>query len=215
MEFSLKYSVVNMFSILVPVIKKTIMITGFVFVMMLVIEYINVQTKGLWQNAFQKNNWKQYIFAALLGAIPGCLGAFTVVAMFSHRMISFGAIVAAMIATSGDEAFVMFAMFPEKALWITLLILAIGVISGFVVDKFSIVQKAENLIPKHKFPLHKEKNCKCFQKDIFLNQWRKPSLNRIVLVLLILSLLILISSVTKKTHLSFLQYNYFNILLHS
>ena len=31
------------------VIRQAIMITGFVFVMMLVIEYINVQTKGLWR----------------------------------------------------------------------------------------------------------------------------------------------------------------------
>jgi len=29
------------------VVRQAIMITGFVFVMMLVIEYINVQTKGL------------------------------------------------------------------------------------------------------------------------------------------------------------------------
>ncbi|MDA3819125.1 MAG: hypothetical protein PF590_01425 [Candidatus Delongbacteria bacterium] len=30
------------------IFKQAIMITGFVFVMMLVIEYINVQTQGLW-----------------------------------------------------------------------------------------------------------------------------------------------------------------------
>ena len=182
-----------MISIIFPVLKEAIMITGFVFVMMLVIEYINVQTKGLWQKSFQKHYWKQYVFAALLGAIPGCLGAFTVVAMFSHRMISFGAIVAAMIATSGDEAFIMFAMFPKKALGITFLILIIGIIAGFIVDKLNIKQKLKYLFPEHKFPLHEEKNCKCFEKDLFINQWRKPSLNRILLVLLILTLLISIS----------------------
>jgi len=65
------------------------MITGFVFVMMLVIEYINVQSKGLWQKSLTKNKWRQYIIAGILGAIPGCLGAFTMVAMFSHRLVSF------------------------------------------------------------------------------------------------------------------------------
>lgn len=70
------------------VFRQAIMITGFVFVMMLVIEYINVQTKGLWHTQFLGNNRKQYIVAALLGVIPGCLGAFTAVSLFSHRSIS-------------------------------------------------------------------------------------------------------------------------------
>ena len=99
---------------ILPILKQAVMITGFVFVMMLIIEYINVQTNGIWQNKLSGNRWKQYIFAALLGAIPGCLGAFTVVALFSHRLVSFGAIVAAMIATSGAEEFVMLAILPLK-----------------------------------------------------------------------------------------------------
>ena len=32
--------------------------------------------------------------------------------MYSHRVLSLGAVVTAMIATSGDEAFVMLAMIP-------------------------------------------------------------------------------------------------------
>ena len=98
------------------IIRQAIMISGFVFVMMLVIEYINVQTKGLWRTHLLGNDWKQYLLAAILGIIPGYLGAFTAVPLFSHRLISFGAIVTTMIATSGDEAFVMLAMFPQKAL---------------------------------------------------------------------------------------------------
>ena len=112
-----------------------IMITGFVFVMMLLIEYINVQTKGLWQKSLTKNKWRQYLIAGILGAIPGCLGAFTMVAMYSHRLVSFGALVTAMIATSGDEAFVMFAMFPKKALLLTLIILVVGILAGYITDR--------------------------------------------------------------------------------
>ena len=63
---------------LLSILKQAVLITGFVFVMMLVIEYINVQTNGIWQDKLSGNRWKQYIFAALLGAIPGCLGAFLV-----------------------------------------------------------------------------------------------------------------------------------------
>ena len=46
--------------ILTEVLKHAIMITGFVFVMMLIIEYINVQTKGIWHDNLAKSQWKQY-----------------------------------------------------------------------------------------------------------------------------------------------------------
>ncbi|MEN8122432.1 MAG: putative manganese transporter [Bacteroidota bacterium] len=167
------------------ILKHAVMITGFVFVMMLVIEYINVQTKGLWQNLVSKNQWKQYLFAAVLGAIPGCLGAFTAVALFSHRLLSFGALVTAMIATSGDEAFVMFAMFPGKALLISIVILAVGLIAGYLTDKF---YKPSNILSKfsdHKLPLHEEDDCKCFVKTKFISQLTHPSRYRLLLILLV------------------------------
>jgi len=83
-----------------------------------------------------KIKWRQYLIAGILGAIPGCLGAFTMVAMFSHRLVSFGALVTTMIATSGDEAFVMFAMFPKMALLLTVIILVVGILAGYLTDKF-------------------------------------------------------------------------------
>lgn len=39
----------------------------------------------------------------------------------SHNVVSFGALVTAIIATSGDEAYVMFSIFPLEALWITVI----------------------------------------------------------------------------------------------
>jgi len=69
-------------NIVIEVLKHALMITGFVFVMMLIIEYINVQTKGIWHNNLAKSKWKQYFLAAFLGAIPGCLGAFTAITLF-------------------------------------------------------------------------------------------------------------------------------------
>ncbi len=172
------------------VLRQAIMIAGFVFVMMLVIEYINVQTKGLWHTQFLGNNWKQYIVAALLGIIPGCLGAFTAVSLFSHRLISFGAIVTAMIATSGDEAFVMFAMFPQKALLLTAVIFGISIIAGYVTDRIPFSDKFLSRFSESNFPLHEEEQCKCFQRDRFLNNIIKPSNYRVALMILILSLII-------------------------
>ncbi|MBN1251628.1 MAG: arsenic efflux protein [Bacteroidales bacterium] len=170
------------------------MITSFVFVMMLVIEYINVQTSGMWQNLISKNKWKQYVFAALLGAIPGCLGAFTAVALFSHRLISFGAIVATMIATSGDEAFVMFAMIPKEAFIITIAIFIIAIFAGYFTDKLYKPKKILDDFAEKNFPLHKEEECKCFQKENFFKQLLKPSFPRIALIISLLFFLITVST---------------------
>lgn len=163
-----------------PIFIKSIMITGFVFIMMLVIEYINVQTKGIWQNKLSENNLSQYILAAFLGAVPGCLGAFTAVALFSHRTISFGALVAAMIATSGDEAFVMLAMFPQKALILTILIFFIGIAAGFITDKIYVPQKLLARLSKNSFLLHMEDDCICFQLDKILSQIIHPTIHRLL-----------------------------------
>ena len=176
------------------ILLNAIKITGFVFVMMLVIEYINVQTSGLWQDGLSKSRWKQYLLAAFLGAIPGCLGAFTVVTLFSHRLISFGAIVTAMIATSGDEAFVMFAMFPKQAAVLTVLLIIIGILAGFITDKFHIPQKFLNKLQDNKLPLHTEPQCKCFQKDKFIQQLIKPSFHRFILIIAIIFLIVAVST---------------------
>ncbi|MCD4665519.1 MAG: putative manganese transporter [Bacteroidales bacterium] len=171
------------------ILLNALMITGFVFVMMLVIEYINVQSHGLWQKSLTGSKWKQYIMAGLLGAIPGCLGAFTVVALFSHRLVSFGAVVAAMIATSGDEAFIMFAMVPQKAILITVIILIIGIVAGFFSDKIFAQNKILDKLSERNFPLHTEDQCHCFQKDKLLHYILHPSIQRVVLVFLLLLLM--------------------------
>ncbi len=61
---------------MISVVKHALMITGFVAVMMLVIEYLNVLSRGKWQEWISKRPWGQYLLAAFLGAVPGYLGAF-------------------------------------------------------------------------------------------------------------------------------------------
>jgi hypothetical protein len=158
------------------------MITGFIFTMMLVIEYVNVQTRGAWHNKLKKSGWSQYILAALLGAIPGCLGAFTVVTLFSHGIVSFGALVATMIATSGDEAFLMLAMFPGKALLLIVLMFSIGIAGGFITDKFIASDKFKSSLKENHFSIHDEDNCVCFPRGRIIGQLRQSSMERILLI---------------------------------
>ncbi|MCD6441313.1 MAG: arsenic efflux protein [Candidatus Marinimicrobia bacterium] len=166
--------------------KESMMITGFIFTMMLVIEYINIQTKGTWRDAIKERPWGQYLIAALLGATPGCLGAFTVVALYSHRVVSLGAVVAAMIATSGDEAFLMFAMFPGKALLLTGIIFIIGALSGFLVDKFIPGKSLKIILPERSLPLHEEDRCICYPKGHIAKQLKNPTMERALLTAILL-----------------------------
>lgn len=178
-----------MIELMKEVFEHTIMITGFVFVMMLVIEYVNVQTRGSWHFFLQNRKWLQYVFAAFLGAIPGCLGAFTVVALFTHNILSFGALVAAMIATSGDEAFLMLAMFPGKALQLIAITFSIGIAAGFLTDTFFPNLNFIKKLQHRKLPLHEEEKCDCFSSSEISKQLRHPTLPRVLLIIIVLMLI--------------------------
>ena len=52
---------------------------------------------------------------ALLGAVPGCGGAIAVVSLYGHGTVGFGTLVAALVATAGDSAFVLLAAAPRTA----------------------------------------------------------------------------------------------------
>ncbi len=122
------------------IISQTVMITTFVMVMMMVIEYLNVKSRGDWAKKLQNRPFLQIILAAVLGLIPGCLGAYTIVSLYAHEIIRFSALVTAMIATSGDEAFVMFSIIPEYALLLNgvifLIAIAVGVLLMFFGKRF-------------------------------------------------------------------------------
>ena len=179
---------------LISVVKHALMITAFVGVMMLVIEYINVLTQGQWQERLSHRHWGQYFLAAFLGATPGCLGAFAVVAMYSHRSLSVGAVVAAMIATSGDESFVMFAMFPKTAFLLTGVLFVVGVLSGALTDRILGRYLTARLSCETDFSVHEEEHCRCFPRGQVAAQWKHCSATRGSLALsLILFLLALVA----------------------
>jgi len=158
-----------------------LMITGFVLTMMVLIEYINVQTRGWWQEGLKRSGWKQYALAVLLGGTPGCLGAFTVVSLYGHGALSFGALVGTMIATSGDESFVMLAMFPGRALILTGALMAVGWFVAVVVDRL-LPGLAPTLPADHRLQVHSEDECRCFQTDAIIGQLRHMALHRALLL---------------------------------
>ena len=110
------------------------LITGLVVVMMMMIESLNIESKGMVFKGLKKTKFGQVVFGALLGSIPGCMGGFATVSLYTHRMFSFGTLTAMMIASSGDEAFVMLAMIPDQALILFAILFVLAVIVGVAVD---------------------------------------------------------------------------------
>ena len=120
--------------LLVDILRNSILITGLVVVMMMMIESLNIESKGLIFKGLKKTKTGQVVIGALLGSIPGCMGGFAAVSLYTHRMFSFGALIAMMIASSGDEAFIMLAMIPDQALILFVVLFVIAIIAGLLTD---------------------------------------------------------------------------------
>jgi len=172
----------NVFQFLADIFKHALVITVFVMIMMLLIEYLSVQNRGKWNRHFDRNPWLQVIIAALLGMTPGCLGVYLVVSLYVHRVFQFSALVAAMIATAGDEAFVLFAMVPDRALMIILALFLIGIISGFLLMLLPAGKRKMNLPVNHMVMHEHDPDCRCWVPSLILPQFRKMTFERGILL---------------------------------
>lgn len=170
-----------MISFLPQTITHAIMITGFVSIMMVVIEYLNIMSQGAWQRGLRGGRWRQYLLASFLGATPGCLGAFTVVSLYLHRQVTLGALVATMVATSGDESFVMLSMIPKQAPLVFIILIFIGLAAGFVTDAVFSEKMEKQAICHNEFDIHEEEICHCFPWGRLREQWAQCSSSRGIL----------------------------------
>jgi hypothetical protein len=145
---------------IISVLKNAVMISFFVFVMMLFVDFIETASRRRISDVMKAGVWRQYTLASFLGSTPGCLGAFMNVSLYIHGMISFGAVVGGMIATSGDEAFIMLIQFPDTALFLFILLFISGIFFAWVSD---------NIIKRYKLNYTEpclDSNCeKCLATD--------------------------------------------------
>jgi hypothetical protein len=176
----------------VGVIQETLMITSFVIIMMLLIEFINVATHGSLVRLLSKNSYIQIIVGTVLGSIPGCMGPFAVASLYSRKVVSFGALVATMIATSGDEAFFMLAVMPKNAmiLFVILAVLAIGV--GVLTDKIFKKSFIKDVLPYQR--QHHDHDCESTHNTNILS-FRNFSFDkyRILMIVFIVAVIVLAS----------------------
>ena len=84
----------------------------------------------------KKGDIWQVPMASVLGALPGCGGAVVVITAFARGNIRLGAMVAALIATMGDAAFLLLAKEPTTYLKLIAISISAAVVSGWLVDRF-------------------------------------------------------------------------------
>ena len=160
-----------MLDILLDALRSSVLISGMVVVMMLLIESFNIESHGRIFTRLSKSGPLQVVVSALLGAVPGCVGGIAAVSLYTHRMLSFGALVAMMIATAGDETFMMLAMFPGKAILLLAILLCLAIVTGLVIDKFDKGRKPLPTRLKDTYEIHGNE-CHFEGHHLF---WRKDS----------------------------------------
>ena len=120
------------------ILKEAVVITLVVTALMLAIETLNYFLKGKFSSLMKRGRVGQIAASSALGAVPGCAGGYFSVSMYSTGMFSYGALLAMMVSTTGDEAFLMLALFPKTALIIFVSLFVLGIVVGRAYDAVSI-----------------------------------------------------------------------------
>ncbi|MFO6423533.1 putative manganese transporter [Motilimonas sp. KMU-193] len=95
---------------------------------------------------YQGSKVSQILFAALLGALPGCGGAIIVSSQFIQGKVGFAAMVAVLTATMGDAAFLLLASAPQVGLAMMALGVFAGALTGLLVN---LLHQDDFLRPTH------------------------------------------------------------------
>lgn len=155
-------------------------LTGIILVMMLLIEYLNIRSRGKWMQRINRTNLGQVLFGTLLGLVPGCMGTYFVVSLYTHGSIGFGAIIATFIATSGDEAFLMLSLIPKETLFLMVALAITAIVFGLLSQRiFKSMKLVKNA--KH-FVIHEEEHCKDLQDCKISNNLKNISFPRAMLI---------------------------------
>lgn len=107
---------------------------AFVGVVLLIFGYINYKKSGSFIASIEKSKKFQPIIGALLGLTPGCGGAIFVMPLYFKKVVTFGTVVATLVATMGDSAFVLLASHPIQYILVSGISFIVAIITGYVVD---------------------------------------------------------------------------------
>ena len=115
-----------------------VQVSAFVAVTVLAFSYVQYRTKGALVERLEANRQYQPLVGAAMGLTPGCGGAIVMMPLYIRGTVSFGTVVATLIATAGDSAFVILALAPEAALYAYAMAFGAAVVSGYAIDRFGM-----------------------------------------------------------------------------
>ena len=133
-----------------------IAVSSFVGVTLLLFVILEKRNFNL-QKLILQNKKFEIPICSMLGVIPGCGGAIMVMSLFTRKVVSFGGVLAALISTMGDAAFLLIATKPQAALIILPVTFIVGIISGYVAQPFT-KNFLQNKINKNVNTTHLPKN---------------------------------------------------------
>ena len=137
-----------------------IAVSSFVGMTLLIFTFLEKKNFNL-QKLILNNRRFEIPICSFLGAIPGCGGAIMVMSLFTRGIVSFGAVLAALISTMGDAAFLLIAVKPEAALIILPVTFIVGIISGYIAKPFTknfLKEKINKSISISDLPKNKTSN---------------------------------------------------------
>lgn len=128
-----------------------IQVTVFVGAVLLIFGYVDYLLSGRLVEKIEKSKKAQPIIGALLGLTPGCGGAIFVMPLFPRGQVSFGTIVATLMATMGDSAFVLMTVMPKQYLIVSAISFLVAIITGYLVD---LLPTGERLLQRYQERKH-------------------------------------------------------------
>ncbi len=128
----------------------------FVGAVLLIFGYINYKESGKFVEKIQDSKRWQPIIGALMGLSPGCGGAIFVMPLFIKNTVSFGTVIATLISTMGDSAFVIISKMPFHYILVSIISFITAVITGYIVDYFKIGEKLKLNIKRMSVEKQKE-----------------------------------------------------------
>ena len=123
-------------------------VTVFVAAMVLLFSWLQYVTAGRFVDWIRENRRFQPFIGALMGLTPGCGGAIIVMPMYARGYVTYGTVIATLIATLGDSAFVLIgAIFQNSAFLIPVILVhaisfVVGVIWGYGIDALDVTPAA-------------------------------------------------------------------------
>ena len=119
-------------------------VTVFVAAMVLFFSWLQYISAGRFVDTIRANTAWQPVIGAFMGITPGCGGAIVMMPMYARGYVSYGTVIATLIATLGDAAFVLIgaavtdSSFIAPVVAVHLISFVVGISWGYLVDGMKI-----------------------------------------------------------------------------